>query len=89
MVSLDPRCGGGTTARAGKDRSGNESVATLWDLRGDEDGSRSRGPSKGAALYACLDFAKNTVASGNPAPICIGHRRGAIISASIYAEGKA
>jgi hypothetical protein len=29
------------------------------------------------------------VASGNPAPICIGHRRGAIISASIYAEGKA
>lgn len=33
---------------------------------------------------------KNTVASGNPVPICIGHRRwgGAIISASIVAEDK-
>ncbi|MEN5198484.1 tail assembly protein [Pseudomonas wadenswilerensis] len=32
--------------------------------------------------------AKNTTASGNPVPICIGHRRwgGAIISAGIYAE---
>lgn len=32
--------------------------------------------------------AKNTTASGNPVPICIGRRRwgGAIISASIYAE---
>ncbi|MDP9663788.1 UNVERIFIED_ORG: putative phage tail protein [Pseudomonas cremoricolorata] len=35
--------------------------------------------------------AKNTVASGNPVPICIGERRwgGAIISASIVAEDKA
>lgn len=35
--------------------------------------------------------AKNTTASGNPVPICIGQRRwgGAIISASIYAEDKA
>lgn len=35
--------------------------------------------------------AKNTIASGNPVPICIGERRwgGAIISASIYAEDKA
>ncbi len=34
--------------------------------------------------------AKNTTASGNPVPICIGRRRwgGAIISASIYAEDK-
>lgn len=34
--------------------------------------------------------AKNTVASGLPVPICIGHRRwgGAIISASISAEDK-
>ncbi|WP_416771782.1 tail assembly protein [Pseudomonas sp. RHF3.3-3] len=34
--------------------------------------------------------AKNTVASGNPVPICIGERRwgGAIISASIVAEDK-
>lgn len=34
--------------------------------------------------------AKNTTASGNPVPICIGHRRwgGAIISAGIYAEDK-
>jgi predicted phage tail protein len=35
--------------------------------------------------------AKNTTASGNPVPICIGRRRwgGMIISASIYAEDKA
>lgn len=35
--------------------------------------------------------AKNTTASGNPVPICIGKRRwgGAIISASMYAEDKA
>ncbi|AHG41141.1 hypothetical protein N018_13370 [Pseudomonas syringae CC1557] len=34
--------------------------------------------------------AKNTTASGNPVPICIGERRwgGAIISAGIYAEDK-
>nr|WP_243433246.1 tail assembly protein [Pseudomonas sp. 58(2021)] len=34
--------------------------------------------------------AKNTTASGNPVPICIGRRRwgGMIISASIYAEDK-
>ena len=34
--------------------------------------------------------AKNTTASGNPIPICIGERRwgGIIISASIYAEDK-
>jgi predicted phage tail protein len=34
--------------------------------------------------------AKNTTASGNPVPICIGERRwgGAIVSASIYAEDK-
>ena len=34
--------------------------------------------------------AKNTTASGNPVPICVGDRRwgGAIISASIYAEDK-
>ena len=32
--------------------------------------------------------AKNTTASGNPVPLCIGKRRwgGAIISAAIYAE---
>lgn len=35
--------------------------------------------------------AKNTTASGNPVPICIGERRwgGAIISASIEAQDKA
>ena len=34
--------------------------------------------------------AKNTVASGLPVPLCIGHRRwgGAIISAAIYAEDR-
>jgi predicted phage tail protein len=34
--------------------------------------------------------AKNTTASGNPVPLCIGYRRwgGAIISAGIYAEDK-
>jgi len=35
--------------------------------------------------------AKNTTASGNPVPLCIGERRwgGAIISAEIYAEYRA
>ena len=35
--------------------------------------------------------AKNTTASGNPVPLCIGERRwgGAIISAEIYAEDRA
>lgn len=34
--------------------------------------------------------ARNTTASGNPVPICIGERRwgGAVISASVYAEDK-
>ncbi|POA49328.1 tail assembly protein [Pseudomonas sp. MPR-ANC1] len=42
-----------------------------------------------APSYA-FGSARNTTASGNPVPICIGHRRwgGMIISASIYAEDK-
>lgn len=42
-----------------------------------------------APSYA-FGSAKNTTASGNPVPICIGERRwgGIIISASIYAEDK-
>jgi predicted phage tail protein len=42
-----------------------------------------------AASYA-FGSAKNTTASGNPVPLCIGERRwgGAIISAGIYAEDK-
>ncbi|QKV63020.1 tail assembly protein [Pseudomonas sp. 43A] len=42
-----------------------------------------------APSYA-FGSAKNTTASGNPVPICIGERRwgGMIISASIYAEDK-
>jgi len=41
-------------------------------------------------LSYAFGSAKNTTASGNPVPICIGHRRwgGAIISASIYAKDK-
>ena len=43
-----------------------------------------------APSYA-FGSAKNTTASGNPVPICIGRRRwgGMIISASIYAEDRA
>jgi predicted phage tail protein len=42
-----------------------------------------------APSYA-FGSAKNTIASGNPVPICIGERRwgGIIISASIHAEDK-
>lgn len=42
-----------------------------------------------APSYA-FGSAKNTTASGNPVPICIGERRwgGMIVSASIYAEDK-
>lgn len=56
---------------------------------------QAKGLSQSAApenlpTYA-FGSAKNTTASGNPVPICIGKRRwgGAIISASIYAEDKA
>lgn len=50
--------------------------------------SQSAAPEN-APSYA-FGSAKNTTASGNPVPICIGRRRwgGAIISASIYAEDK-
>lgn len=50
---------------------------------------QSAGPEN-APSYA-FGSAKNTTASGNPVPICIGERRwgGMIISASIYAEDKA
>ncbi|ROO33375.1 tail assembly protein [Pseudomonas sp. 7SR1] len=49
---------------------------------------QSAGPEN-APSYA-FGSAKNTTASGNPVPICIGERRwgGMIISASIYAEDK-
>ncbi|WP_145191579.1 tail assembly protein [Pseudomonas sp. URMO17WK12:I11] len=57
--------------------------------------SQVRGLSQNAApenlpSYA-FGSAKNTTASGNPVPICIGDRRwgGAIISASIEAQDKA
>ncbi|QAY87208.1 tail assembly protein [Pseudomonas arsenicoxydans] len=50
--------------------------------------SQSSSPEN-APSYA-FGSAKNTTASGNPVPICIGDRRwgGMIISASIYAEDK-
>lgn len=50
--------------------------------------SHSSSPEN-APSYA-FGSAKNTAASGNPVPICIGDRRwgGMIISASIYAEDK-
>lgn len=50
--------------------------------------SQSAAPEN-APSYA-FGSARNTTASGNPVPICIGRRRwgGAIISASIYAEDK-
>ncbi len=50
-------------------------------------GPRQSGSPDNLPSYA-FGSAKNTTASGNPVPICIGYRRwgGAIISASIYAE---
>lgn len=53
-------------------------------------GLRQSGAPENLPSYA-FGSAKNTVASGNPVPICIGERRwgGAIISASIVAEDKA
>jgi predicted phage tail protein len=52
-------------------------------------GLRQSGSSDNLPSYA-FGSAKNTTASGNPVPICIGDRRwgGAIISASIYAEDR-
>ncbi|WP_282370484.1 tail assembly protein [Pseudomonas sp. PS02290] len=52
-------------------------------------GLRQSGSPDNLPSYA-FGSAKNTTASGNPVPICIGYRRwgGAIISASIYAEDR-
>lgn len=52
-------------------------------------GLRQSGSPDNLPSYA-FGSAKNTTASGNIVPICIGYRRwgGAIISASIYAEDK-
>jgi predicted phage tail protein len=52
-------------------------------------GLKQSGAPENLPSYA-FGSAKNTTASGNPVPICIGRRRwgGAIISASIYAEDK-
>ncbi|HDS1796124.1 tail assembly protein [Pseudomonas putida] len=53
-------------------------------------GLSQSGAAENLPSYA-FGSAKNTTASGNPVPICIGERRwgGAIISASIVAEDKA
>ncbi|WP_149088395.1 tail assembly protein [Pseudomonas prosekii] len=50
-------------------------------------GLKQSGAPENMPSYA-FGSAKNTTASGNPVPLCIGHRRwgGAIISAAIYAE---
>jgi predicted phage tail protein len=52
-------------------------------------GLKQSSSPENAPSYA-FGSAKNTTASGNPVPICIGNRRwgGIIISASIYAEDK-
>ncbi|WP_429544314.1 tail assembly protein [Pseudomonas frederiksbergensis] len=52
-------------------------------------GLKQSASPENAPSYA-FGSAKNTTASGNPVPICIGERRwgGMIISASIYAEDK-
>ncbi len=52
-------------------------------------GLKQSSSPENAPSYA-FGSAKNTTASGNPIPICIGKRRwgGIIISASIYAEDK-
>lgn len=52
-------------------------------------GLKQSGAPENLPSYA-FGSAKNTTASGNPVPICIGRRRwgGAIISASIYAADK-
>lgn len=53
-------------------------------------GLKQSASPENAPSYA-FGSAKNTTASGNPVPICIGERRwgGMIISASIYAQDKA
>jgi predicted phage tail protein len=53
-------------------------------------GLKQSSSPENAPSYA-FGSAKNTTASGNPVPICIGERRwgGMIISASIYAQDKA
>ncbi|AZE19446.1 Phage tail assembly protein I [Pseudomonas chlororaphis subsp. aureofaciens] len=59
-------------------------------LSSQKGGLSQSGAPENLPSYA-FGSARNTTASGNPVPICIGERRwgGMIISASIYAEDKA
>lgn len=68
----------------------NTAGGVMQMLSPQANGLSQSGSPENLPSYA-FGSAKNTTASGNPVPICIGKRRwgGAIISASIYAEDKA
>ncbi|KTC44282.1 hypothetical protein AO269_20825, partial [Pseudomonas putida] len=65
----------------------NTAGGVMQMLSPQANGLSQSGSPENLPSYA-FGSAKNTTASGNPVPICIGKRRwgGAIISASIYAE---
>jgi predicted phage tail protein len=65
-------------------------IGGVIQLLSPQQGRLSQSSSPENAPSYAFGSAKNTTASGNPVPICIGRRRwgGMIISASIYAEDK-
>lgn len=65
-------------------------VGGVIQMLSPQQGGLSQSSSPENAPSYAFGSAKNTTASGNPVPICIGDRRwgGMIISASIYAEDK-
>nr|WP_244636427.1 tail assembly protein [Pseudomonas coleopterorum] len=67
----------------------NTAGGVMQMLSPQANGLSQSGSPENLPSYA-FGSAKNTTASGNPVPICIGLRRwgGAIISASIYAEDR-
>jgi len=85
LIALSPFTGGATLAPGIALAAGG----IIQMLSPQASGLKQSASPENLPSYA-FGSAKNTTASGNPVPICIGERRwgGAIISASIYAEDK-
>ncbi|MHB2140859.1 tail assembly protein [Pseudomonas monsensis] len=81
---------GGAWGAVGAAGIANVAGGVIQMISPQQGGLKTSSSPENAASYA-FGSARNTTASGNPVPICIGHRRwgGIIISASIHAEDKA
>lgn len=80
----------GVTLAIGSAGVANAAGGVIQMISPQQGGLSSSSSPENAPSYA-FGSARNTTASGNPVPICIGDRRwgGMIISASIYAEDRA